>query len=359
MHILIITCIIKIHMAEQTTVMLLFGGESSEHSVSVSSARNVFAALDETKYEVILGFIDKSGRWWMLESLDQADDTSDAMQIIPVLGTKSFMVLPGGEPIKPDVILPILHGENGEDGTVQGLAKLMHIPIVGCQVAASAICMDKVIAKQIFEYNGIKTVPYAVYETGDKYPSYDDLSSKLGKTVFVKPAGCGSSVGVSKVTSSDQLKPAIDMALKYDPKVLIEQAVSCARELEVAMLGSGKTAKASGVGEIVPDREFYDFDSKYSSSSVSKVIIPADITPEIEKQIRESAVKAYRATGCAGLSRVDFLLSDDGTVYLNEINTLPGFTNISMYPKLWRKEGMTYSGLIEKLIDLAIKPAKH
>ncbi len=338
--------------------MLLFGGESSEHTVSISSARNVYAALDETKYEVILGFIDKSGRWWVLDDLEQSEDTSDAKQIMPVLGTKSFMVMPDGEPIKPDVILPILHGENGEDGTVQGLAKLMHIPIVGCQVAASAICMDKVIAKQLFEQNDIRTVPYAVYELGDKYPTYDELSAKLSGVMFVKPAGCGSSVGVSKVTDAAQLKTAIDDAVKYDPKVLIEMAVDGARELEVAMLGSGKNAKASGVGEIVPDREFYDFESKYSASSVSKVILPADIPTDMEKQIKELSVKAYRAAGCEGLSRVDFLLSSDGELYLNEINTLPGFTNISMYPKLWRKQGMTYAGLIDNLIDLALKSSK-
>jgi D-alanine-D-alanine ligase len=344
-------------MAQLTTVMLLFGGESSEHTVSISSARNVYAALDETKFEVVLGFIDKTGRWWLLDSLEGVGDISSALQLIPVMGTKSFITLPSGEYVKPDVILPILHGENGEDGTVQGLARLMHVPIVGCSVAASAVCIDKVLTKELLEYNGIKTTPYAVHIAGDPTPSYKKLSEELSPTLFIKPAGCGSSVGVGKAKNEAELKTALVEAHKYDPKVLIEKAIT-ARELEVAMLGAGSHAKASGVGEIIPDSEFYDFESKYSATSQSKVIIPANLPEKTSEEIRDIAIRAYRALGCEGLSRVDFFLSDDGVVYLNEVNTLPGFTNISMYPKLWRKQGMSYSELIETLISLAIKPTK-
>jgi D-alanine-D-alanine ligase len=344
-------------MAQLTTVMLLFGGESSEHTVSISSARNVYAALDETKFEVILGFIDKTGRWWLLDSLDSVGDTSNLPQLIPVMGTKSFVTLPSGEFVKPDVILPILHGENGEDGTVQGMARLMHIPIVGCGVAASAVCIDKVLTKELLEYNGIKTSPYAVHEAGEPAPSYKKLSEELSIELFVKPAGCGSSVGVNKAKNEAELKAALAEAHKYDSKVLIEKAI-IARELEVAMLGNGNQAKASGVGEIIPDSEFYDFESKYSATSQSKVIIPADLPEKLSEEIRDIALKAYRVVGGEGLSRIDFFLADDGEVYLNEINTLPGFTNISMYPKLWRKQGMSYSELIEKLISLALKNGK-
>lgn len=341
-------------MAKRITVMLLFGGESSEHVVSIASARNVFAALDDTKFEVLLGFIDKAGRWWLIDSLDQVTDTGDASQITPVLGTKSFVTLSERNYFTPDVILPILHGENGEDGTIQGLAKLTHIPIVGCGVAASAVCMDKVLTKQLLEYNGIKTVPYAVHVDKDPMPSFKQLSSNLGKNLFIKPAGCGSSVGVNKATNDDELSSALAEAHKFDRKVLIEQAIN-ARELEVGILGSGKKSKASGVGEIKPDSEFYSFESKYSETSKSKAVIPADIDSSLSDRIREIALKAYLVLGCEGLSRVDFFLADDGELYLNEVNTLPGFTNISMYPKLWKQEGLSYSGLIESLIANALE----
>jgi D-alanine-D-alanine ligase len=334
--------------------MLLFGGESSEHTVSISSARNVFAALDDTKFDIILVFIDKTGRWWLLDSLDQTPDVHDLPQLLPILGTKNFTTIPNNLLVQPDVILPILHGENGEDGTVQGLARLLHIPIVGCGVAASAICIDKVITKQLLEYNGIKTVPYAVHLSGDPMPSFGSLSATLGDSLFIKPAGCGSSVGISKAGNNEELSAALDEAHKYDAKVLIEKAIN-ARELEVGVLGNGNKAKASGVGEIRPDSEFYTFESKYSASSQSKAIIPADISAEIAERIRLTAVRAYSIVGGRGLSRVDFFLSDDGELYLNEINTLPGFTNISMYPKLWCQEGISYSGLIESLITFALE----
>ena len=340
-------------MTQLTTVMLLFGGESSEHTVSISSARNVFAALDETKFDVELAFIDQSGKWWLLDSFDQASDLADVSQLVPILGTKKFTTLPSTKYITPDVILPILHGENGEDGTVQGLARLMHIPIVGCEIATSAICIDKVLTKQLLEQNGIVTVPYAVHLAGEPLPSFSQLSAQLGDTLFIKPAGCGSSVGVSKARSDEELSSALDEAHKFDVKVLIEKAIN-ARELEVAMLGNGANAKASGVGEIRPDSEFYTFESKYSASSQSQAIIPADINAELSEKIRSIAVKTFAVVGGQGLSRIDFFLSDDGTLYLNEINTLPGFTNISMYPKLWRQEGLSYSSLIEALITNAL-----
>ena len=334
--------------------MLLFGGESSEHTVSISSARNVFAALDDTKFDVILGFIDQSGKWWLLDSLDQVTDIEGAQQLVPVLGTKKFTTLPSAKFITPDVILPILHGENGEDGTVQGLARLLHIPIVGCDVAASAVCIDKVLTKQLLEHNDIKTVQYSVHLAGDPLPSFSQLSAVLGDSLFIKPARCGSSVGVSKAKNDEELSTALVEAHKFDTKVLIERAI-IARELEVGMLGSGAGAKASGVGEIKPDSEFYSFESKYSAGSQSKAIIPADIDGELANRIRDIATRAYAILGCEGLSRVDFFLADDGALYLNEVNTLPGFTNISMYPKLWRQEGLSYSGLIESLISNALE----
>jgi len=339
---------------KRTAVLLLFGGESTEHTVSISSARNVFAALDDTKYDVILGYIDQTGKWWLLDNLTDPIDVVGAPQILPVLGTKKFVTIPNNEDVSLDVILPILHGANGEDGTVQGLAQLMHIPIVGCGVASSAVAMDKVLTKQLLEHNGIKTVPYEVHLSGEAFSSFGQLSSRLGSPLFIKPANSGSSVGISKVNDDAELSVAINEAHHHDKKVLIEKAIT-ARELEVGALGSGIAARISGVGEICPDREFYNFESKYDSSSQTQAIIPAGISDEQRDEIRAIAAKAYGILGCEGLARIDFFLSDDNIIYINEINTLPGFTNISMYPKLWRQEGLTYSSLIDSLIVDALE----
>lgn len=333
--------------------MLLFGGESSEHTVSISSARNVFAALDDIKFNVVPTYIDEGGKWWQIDNITDQIDTTEAKQLLPVLGSGSFMAVPGSEIISPNVILPILHGLNGEDGTVQGLARLSHIPIVGCGIAASAIAIDKVLTKQLLENSGITIVPYEIHLASERIPSFAELSEKLGDILFVKPATSGSSVGISKAKNDDELKAALSLAHQHSPKVLIEKAID-ARELEVGILGNGAKARTSCVGEINADRDFYDFDSKYSSSSQSKVMIPADITLELSERIRKIAVKAFAIIDGEGLARVDFFLSSDGILYLNEINTMPGFTNISMYPKLWRDQGMTYPELIEKLIALAI-----
>ena len=339
---------------QRTTVMLLFGGESSEHTVSVASARNVFAALDDTKYDVVLGYIDQTGKWWLLNNLTEQIDTSDMSQLVPILGTGNFMIVPGNELITPAVILPILHGANGEDGTVQGLARLTHVPIVGCDLAASAICMDKVITKQLLEHHGIETVPYIVHISGEPLPSYRQLSSQLGSTLFVKPARGGSSVGISKVNNDDELSAALDLAHHHDTKVLIETAI-VARELEVGVLGSGNTAATSSVGEVKPDGDFYSFHSKYDRSSQTQVIIPADIPEGVSQAIKTTAQRVYKILGCEGLARVDYFLSDDDTLYVSEVNTLPGFTSISMYPKLWHQEGLTYGRLVDSLISDALR----
>lgn len=340
-------------MMQRINVMLLFGGESSEHTVSVASARNVYAALDDMKFDVTLCFITKHGKWLLMESFDQVTDSIGLPQIMPVLGSNSFMNMGDKSLVSPDVILPILHGENGEDGSIQGLAQLLHIPIVGCGIAASAVCIDKVITKQLLEHNGISTVPYMVHGKGEIMPSFRQLSEKLGDVLFIKPARCGSSVGINKATNDDELSVALEVAHKFDDKILIEKAIS-ARELEVGLLGSGGDIKASCVGEIAPDSEFYTFESKYSENSQSKLIIPAAIDDELAQTIKSTALKAYKILGCTGLSRVDFFLSSDNELYINEINTLPGFTNISMYPKLWRNEGVLYSELLEMLINDAL-----
>ena len=339
---------------QRTTIMLVFGGESSEHSVSISSARNVFAALDNTKYEVVLAYIDATGKWWLMESLSDSIDVTYGLQLLPMLGEGGFTTSADDQRIMPDVILPILHGNNGEDGTVQGLARLLHIPIVGCGVASSAVCMDKILTKQLLEHGGIMTVPYETHAIGEARPSFGFLQERLGGVLFVKPARSGSSVGVSRVENDEELSVALTLAHRHDNKVLIERAI-VARELEIGMLGSGIDLRLSGVGEIHPEGSFYSFESKYDASSQSSVTIPADIPADLSGRIQSIAKKAYGLVDGSGLARIDFFLADDGQLYLNEINTLPGFTNISMYPKLWRHEGLSYSDVIEQLLTMTIK----
>jgi len=343
---------------QRKTVVLLFGGESSEHDVSVSSARNVYAAIDNTKFDVVLVYIDRQGKWWLLETLGNVIETHGVPQLVPVLGSGSFVTIPNNRVIKPDVILPILHGKNGEDGSVQGLSQLLHIPIVGCDMTSSAICMDKLATKEILMTHHLPVVPYATHRSNNPVPDFNHLSMKLGSPMFVKPVRAGSSVGVSKVYSEEELLKALDVAHQHDDVVLIERGI-VARELEVAALGNPPRHKVSGVGEIKPGEDFYSYDDKYSSTSTSQAIIPAEIDEALTVKVQQMASQVFDMLGCRGLSRIDFFLADDGELYVNEINTLPGFTNISMYPKLWREQGVSYSQLIEDLISAALETTNN
>lgn len=335
------------------TVLLLFGGESSEHDVSTLSAHNVYAAMDGEKYEVLLGYIDRRGKWWLLDSWTDNVSQHGGRQLLAALGMKSFVVVPGNEIVHTDVILPVLHGKNGEDGTVQGLSDLLHIPIVGCDTTTSALCMDKVLTKQVLEANGIKTAPYIVHRRGAHYPAYADTVATLGVPLFVKPSRAGSSVGVSKVKNESEFIPAIKKALEQDGDVLIETAL-VGRELETAVLGNPPHHKVSGIGEIIAGAEFYDYEDKYSPNSASQVFTNVELPPAVEEKIRSTSHKAYGVLQCKGLARVDYILVGE-TPYVIEVNTLPGFTNISMYPKLWRAAGMHYPELIDALITFALK----
>ena len=338
----------------RTSVLLLFGGESSEHDVSISSARNVYAALDNEKYDVMFGYIDKYGKWWLLRQFGIEISHHDAPQLVPVLGSHGFTTLPNGRIIRPDVILPILHGKNGEDGSVQALARLLHIPIVGCDMTASALCMDKVAAKEIISTHDIPTVPFRTYHKGQPIPQFNDIVEHFGDIVFVKPSRAGSSVGVSKVQSADEFREALLEATRHDAVALIEKAVT-AREISVAVLGTPPKHRVSTPGEALPDGEFYSYDLKYGSTSTSTIKIPADISSEQQSTIKEYAARAYEALGCSGMAQIDFFLSDDDTIYFNEINTIPGFTNTSMYPKMWRYDGLSYPALFDTLIKDALR----
>lgn len=331
----------------RTQILLLFGGESTEHEVSIMSARNVYQTINQDTFALQLGYIDNDGKWYLLEAFEDYRDVSKMPRLIPLLGEGVFAV--GDEVLRVDVILPILHGKNGEDGSVQGLAQLLHIPIVGCDMTSSVACMDKVISKRIAAQVGVKVVPYEVCHARQPRPVYEELSATLGDTLFVKPSRAGSSVGVSKVRSQQELRIALDKALAVDDTVLIERAFHV-RELEVAVLGLPPQHDVSCVGEVVPGQEFYSYDDKYDGESLSTTRVPADVSAEIADQVREQAKVLFAELGASGLARVDFFLTDEGEVYFNEINTMPGFTDISMYPELWRQSGINYSELISKLI---------
>jgi len=344
---------------------IVFGGRSGEHEVSLSSAESVLKAIDRNKYDVVLIGITKQGRW--ITSKDplqylKSPSPDDAavpvaligeptdVQIIPISGKKA-------EIGKIDVFFPVLHGPYGEDGTVQGLFELANVPYVGAGVAASAVGLDKDLMKKAFIAVNLPVADYISFLRKDWEKNPDSIISRIkretGFPCFIKPANAGSSVGISKVHSDGELNPAIDSAARYDRKLLAEVAIN-AREIECSVLGNDDP-EASVPGEIIPAHEFYDYEAKYHDEN-SQLIIPANLSEDKSNEIREMAVEAFRAIDCTGMARVDFLLEKETEkVYLNEVNTIPGFTKISMYPKLWEATGLSYSALIDKLIQLAIE----
>lgn len=350
-------------------VVLAFGGESSEHDVSVNSAKNIFAAIDTSRYDVSLCYIDTEGTWWLVD--DPADtselDQTNVLSVIP--GARTF-VTTAGKRIQVDVLMPVLHGKNGEDGSIQGLAQLAHIPIVGCDVLASALSMDKVRTKIIVSHpmkSDVKVAKWITFTNPGTFTdelhdwlyaddqTESDLEERIGPAPwFVKPSRAGSSVGVSKVDAPEDLAGAIKLAFEHDTTVIVEEAI-VGREIEVAVLGNPPNHRASRVGEIVPGEQFYSYDDKYSQDSKSVVKLETDIPQSLERIIRQKALKVYEMLDCKGLARVDFFLTPDLEIYLNEVNTFPGFTDISMYPKLWQNEGLSYAQLISELIDLALE----
>ncbi|HAJ97438.1 MAG TPA: D-alanine--D-alanine ligase A [Ruminococcus sp.] len=348
----------------KTRVAVLFGGVSSEHDISLKSAVNVIENIPADKYDVVCVGITRKGRWLYYpgevrfiatgEWERNNDCTSAVLSPDPI--HKGLITIENGVATvrKIDVVFPVLHGRNGEDGTIQGLLELAKIPYVGCGVLASASCMDKAITHTILDYNGIRTAKWDMIfdrEMNHLTEKCEKIAEKLGFPLFVKPANSGSSIGVSRANNLEQLSEAVRLAFSHDDKVIIEECIT-GRELEVAVFGYDAPF-ASFVGEIASCKEFYDFDAKYVLDG-SQLSIPAELPKEIHHQIRETAVKAYQAMGCKGLSRVDFFLSDKGEIILNEINTMPGFTAISMYPKLMQHLGMTPSYLMDKLIEQAI-----
>lgn len=333
------------------TVLLVFGGESSEHDVSVSSARNIYAALDGEKYDTKLCYIDHHGKWWLLDEWSESLSRHGGVQLVAAPGSGSFMTIPGSAIVHVDVLFPALHGKNGEDGTVQGLAKLLGIAVVGSGVTASALCMDKLLTKQVLLANGVKTAKYQVYRRGSAYPNYEEIAETLGEVVFVKPTCSGSSVGTTKVHTVREFLPALKDALEHDDNVLIEEYIE-GRELEVAVLGNTPKQRVSGVGEVVTSADFYDYNEKYVDTGNTQILTNVTLPDGLQQKIDDTTRQVYELLGCQGMARVDYLLKGT-TLYIMEVNTLPGFTSTSMYPKLWRAAGTSYAQLVDELIAAA------
>lgn len=351
---------------EKLKLGILFGGQSGEHEVSLNSAASIINEIDKTKYDIIPIGIDKEGKWFIfLGEVSDIKNGSWKEKAIPALlppdpGYKCVITYDNGKETRYylDVIFPVLHGPRGEDGTVQGLLELMNIPYVGCGVTSSALCMDKVFTKKILSQEGIPVVDYKVFYKKDLphriSEMISDVERSFGFPCFVKPANLGSSVGISKAVNGDGLKSSLEFAAEYDKKILVEKFIPN-REIECSVIGN-EEPKASLPGEILPSREFYDYEAKYLDGGKSKLLLPAPLASKETEKIRSLAVKAYKALDCSGMARVDFLLNKvTGIIYVNEINTIPGFTKISMFPKMWDITGITYKDLLNELIQLALE----
>ncbi|MBW9171789.1 D-alanine--D-alanine ligase [Clostridium estertheticum] len=335
-------------------VAILFGGQSTEHEVSRASATSVLKNINQTKYDIYPIGITKDGLWFQytgkVENIENGEWETD-----------EYFKMPEGQKVlfnkEVDVVFPVLHGSFGEDGTIQGMCKLYNIPCVGPGVMSSAICMDKIYTKYLLEKFNVKQADYVVINASEYLKDKDNLIARiekeLGYPVFIKPANGGSSVGITKAHDQKELIVGVIDALKYDRKILVEQAIN-AREIEVGVLGNDDP-KAAIPGEVIPAKEFYDYEAKYNNAE-SKLLIPAALSEAKLQSIKDEAVKIYKILDCAGMARVDFLVDKETEdIYLNEVNTIPGFTKISMYPKMWQATGKTYVELIDELIELAIE----
>ena len=345
-------------------VGILFGGRSAEHEISLLSAKNIIDALDRNKYEPVLIGIDKLGRWLMNEpsrfllnetnpkliALNKAN--SEGVALAPQSAGRLTSLDHGRLDTTVDVVFPVLHGPFGEDGTIQGLLKLANVPFVGAGVLGSAIGMDKDVMKRLLREAGIPVPKFLVFGHNQR-PDFDAVSHTLGTPVFVKPANLGSSVGISKAGDKAGFDKAAAEAWRYDRKILVEAAIQ-GREIECAVLGNDDPI-ASLPGEIIPTHEFYDYDAKYVDENGARLEAPAKLPPETVKRVQDLAVRTFKTLNCEGMGRVDFFLQADGTLLVNEINTIPGFTKISMYPRLWGLSGISYTQLIDRLIQLAFE----
>lgn len=348
-------------------VGVIFGGRSAEHEVSLQSARNIVDALDRERFDVTLIGIDRQGQWHVNDEADYLVHADDPSRIALGAAGRDLALVPGresgqlvaynrGEGLDQlDVVFPVVHGTLGEDGALQGLLKTLDMPFVGSDVLGSAVGMDKDVTKRLLRDAGLSIAPFATFNRQSaQQADFAALSAELGTPLFVKPANQGSSVGVSRVASADELEHALSLALSFDHKVLVESAI-VGREIECAVLGND-APEASVCGEIVmADDGFYSYETKYISESGATIAVPAELDEAISDEIQRIAIAAFKTLECAGLARVDVFLTADRRIVINEINTLPGFTRISMYPKLWQASGLGYQALVTRLIELALE----
>ena len=353
-------------MKKKLRVGVIFGGRSAEHEVSLQSAKNIVEAMEKDKYEVVLIGIDKQGRWYLNDEsrflLNENDpklirigSTDEELGLIPGERTDQLINVSKQQRIGAiDVIFPILHGPFGEDGTMQGLLKLSNIPFVGASILGSAVGMDKDVMKRLLRDAGIPIADFLILNRHSSNKiDFEEVKEKLGLPVFVKPANLGSSVGISKAENEKDFLNATQSAFQYDHKILIEEYIE-GREIECSVLGN-EDPMASLPGEIIPQHDFYSYEAKYIDENGAALEIPAKLSDDLIKEIQECAVKTFKVLCCEGMARIDFFLTNDNTIIVNEINTIPGFTKISMYPKLWEVSGIPYKELIDRLIKLALE----
>lgn len=345
---------------------ILCGGQSAEHEISVISAKNVIAALDKNKYDVLVIFINRNGAWHLIKQAQLFIDTtnpetllntSQSQAVALVFGNAKKALVSLSNPAENyaiDVAFPVLHGAHGEDGTMQGLLELANIPYIGPGVLGSAICMDKEVSKRLLQTAKIPVARFLTIERAEKQKiSFASIVKKLGLPFFVKPANTGSSVGISKVRNKKQFQIALDLAWQYDHKILLEQYIK-GREIECSVLGNNEP-QASIPGEIVTKHDFYSYEAKYIDPNGAALIIPAKFPKAVAQKIQTLAKRAFKALSCEGMARVDFFVTPTHRVVVNELNTIPGFTQISMYPKLWIASGLSYSSLLDQLVEFALE----
>ncbi|HTJ49773.1 MAG TPA: D-alanine--D-alanine ligase family protein [Cyclobacteriaceae bacterium] len=343
-------------MPTKKKVALLYGGRSVEHGVSVNSARNIFENFDKERFEVLPIGISKSGQWFLNNTVSKDIEQGKALGLILDPHSPGFLLLSTGDRIKADIIFPVLHGTDGEDGSIQGMIKAMDIPMVGTGVLGSSLSMSKIIAKRLLKDAGLPVTRFLTYNFTEKESiSFSEISSTLGLPFMVKSASLGSSVGVSKVNNEKDFEVAVEEAFRYDDAMIIEEFIT-GREIECAILGN-YPPQASNPGEVVISSkyEFYTFDAKYVDPDAVRIDVPAKLDASTIDRIKDVSVKSFLALNCQDFSRVDLFLDKDGKVYVNEINTIPGFTNSSMFPMMWKERGIGFSELITKLLDLALE----
>lgn len=338
----------------KTSVGIIYGGRSVEHDISILSAKNIVGNIDQELFDITLIGINKSGQWFHVKAIEAEISTGSPLDVSLMASGAHFKTAEGQ--FRFDVLFPILHGTDGEDGAIQGLLQTLNIPYVGSNVIGSAVAMDKLISKQILDANNIPVARYLSYSENElNQIDYQEVIRQLGDTIIVKPANLGSSVGVTKVSAEGEFKEALTEAFRYDHSVLIEEFI-VGREVECAILGNTEPI-VSRAGEVkLSDKyDFYSFTAKYEDPAAAKIIIPAEMDESVHDEIKRLSLKAYKALQCADLSRVDLFVTENNKVYVNEVNTIPGFTNISMYPSLMRDSGIEYKELITRLVQLALE----